>query len=82
MHFKRKVIVFSSSWRFLLNLSSVFNMGGLQYAHDFSVDLYDQCTCMCINFFHRLHDEINQISYILITTTFIKKMQQIEFMPI
>ena len=22
MHFKRKVIVFSSSWRFLLNLSS------------------------------------------------------------
>ena len=28
MHFKRKVIVFSSSWRFLLNLSSVY------YAYD------------------------------------------------
>ena len=25
MHFKRKVIVFSSSWRFLLNLSTVFH---------------------------------------------------------
>ena len=26
MHFKRKVIVFSSSWRFLLNLSSILNV--------------------------------------------------------
>ena len=33
MHFKRKVIVFSSSWRFLLNLSTISSMRVLLQNH-------------------------------------------------
>ena len=58
MHFKRKVIVFSSSWRFLLNLSSTLYMHVLAKHVKDSMKIHGNLSKFSQQSFEKLNDRI------------------------